>query len=424
MSLSVSISSIIILINQRIRHFCYTGGMMTVYAPAKINLTLAVSEKRLDGFHDLDSVVVPIGLVDTITLEHSGFGIRNSELSGGLPPTPALRSHLSVISETVDLSAMPEDVEKNLAMRALRLLEKEVGRALPTQITIKKNIPLGGGLGGGSSNAAAVLRGVNELWGLGLSRERLCELGAQLGSDVALFIMDGLVRMRGRGERVERLDASGIQPQWVVLANCGAHCSTPAVYGAFDASRQKHNSEFGIRNLECAPAGCAEDGAVAGTRPCKTEQALLEAVVRQSANQPISQSANQASKLPNFQTSNLTNGDEMCDTLHLSLQAGEVSRIADGLMNDLEAPCYELFPEVAETAKAVEAAGGVGVRLCGSGATVFGLVRSREEGECALAHPSLQGCWRACVQTLPDGVMAAHGPLTPIVMVRIHVGQP
>ncbi len=324
---------------------------MKVLSPAKINLTLRVFGVRADGFHALDSMVMPVGLVDEVTLERS------------------VETTLKISSESVDLSAMPVNVEQNLAVRAVRLLEAEVGRSLPTQLTIRKSIPLGGGLGGGSSNAAAVLRGMNTLWELGLSQERLCELGARLGSDVALFILDGLVRMQGRGEIVERLPMAGAPSQWVVLVNCGEHCSTPAVYRAFDA------------------------------------QSSL-------------------SKLLNVQTSTLTTGDGLCDNLRLFLRAGEVSRIADELVNDLEAPCFELFPRVAETARTLKALGCTGVRLCGSGATVFGLVSSREEGENALRQAALAGCWRACVQTLPDGVMAAHGPLTPIVMVRIHVGQP
>ncbi len=380
--------------------------MMKFLSPAKINLTLCVSGLQADGYHALDSIVIPIGLVDEITLEKT---------------EPGERSAIEVISETVDLSAMPEDGEKNLAMRALRLLEKEVGRALPTRIRIKKNIPLGGGLGGGSSNAATVLRGVNELWKLGLSRERLCELGAQLGSDVALFILDGLVRMRGRGEIVERLDATGMEPMWIVLANCGEHCSTPAVYRAFDAIIESRRREpLAMRNeqLTIQPSPLQKDPLwqqLYGLNAPEEEVYL----VHEDASGVI-----QTSKLPNFQTSNLTEGDEICHTLCFFLRAKELIAVATLLRNDLEEPCYDLFPRVAETAEALEAAGCAGVGLCGSGATVFGLVTSREEGENALARPALSGCWRACVQTLPDGVMAAHGPLTPIVMVRIHVGQP
>ncbi len=316
---------------------------MNVFSPAKVNLTLRVLGTRPDGFHELDSVAVPLGLGDEVTLERAG------------------ETSLEMVGDGVDLSAMPEDVERNLAVRAVRLLERTVGRALPTRLRIRKRIPLGGGLGGGSSNAAAVLRGMDALWELGLGRERLCALGAALGSDVPLFVLDGTVRMRGRGERVERLPMEGASPLWVVLANGGGHCPTPQVYAAFDAGRSQGS---------------------------------------------------------------LTDGGTICDTLCLSLRTGAFEQVAERVGNDLEAPCFGLFPGVARTAEALRTAGCTGVTLCGSGATVFGLVGSREVGEKVLAHPALAGCWRACTQTLPDGVMAAHGPLTPIVMVRIHVGQP
>lgn len=321
---------------------------MKRFSPAKINLTLRVLGTRPDGFHALDSLVVPLSLGDEVTLE------RAEETS------------LSVTSEEIDLSPMPADPEKNLALRALRLLERHANRALPTRISIAKRIPLGGGLGGGSSNAATVLRGINDLWNLALSTETLCALGAELGSDVPLFILDGAVRMQGRGEIVERLPRGSVAPMWVVLANDGTHCPTPQVYRALDEQRA----------------------------------ATVDA--------PFS----------------LTNGGGIWDTLRLSLQRGEPEEVAKGLVNDLEAPCFRLFSGVARTAEALRAAGCKGVRLCGSGATVFGLVHTREEGEHALEQEGLSDCWRACVQTLPDGVMAAHGPLTPIVMVRIHVGQP
>ena len=317
--------------------------LMHCYAPAKINLTLRVFGVRDDGYHALDSVVVPISLADDVELER------------------AEETTLALVGDGVDVGALPADSEDNLALRALRLLEKHVGQKLPTRIRITKRIPLGGGLGGGSSDAATVLRGVAQLWDLKVSQEELVALGAELGSDVPLFLLDGLVRMRGRGERVERLDVGGAQGQWLVLANAGVHCATGAVYRAFDA---------------------------------------------QAGNK------------------GLTEDSELCDTLRLSLQSGKLEELARAVRNDLERPCFELFPEVAETAVALRVAGCQGVRLCGSGGTVFGLVRTRAEGEQALAHSALAGCWRACVQTLPDGVMAAHGSLTPRVMVRIHVGQP
>ena len=323
--------------------FAIMGGVMKWFSPAKINLTLKVLGRQPDGFHALDSVVVPITLGDDVVVEK------------------ARASSLTLHSDTVDLSEMPSNPEKNLAFRALRALEVEVGRALPTAMIIEKRIPLGGGLGGGSSNAATVLRAVNALWELGISQARLCEIGAALGSDVPLFVLDGTVRMRGRGEWVERIPMKDAPPLTLVLANDGTHCSTPQVYGALNAPM--------LRNI-------------------------------------------------------LTNGTDIWHTLCLLLRKGDSEQVSMQVLNDLQMPCLKLFPGVARTAEALRAAGCKGVTLCGSGATVFAPVGSLEEGENVLAYPALSHCRRACVQTLPDGVMAAHGPLTPIVMVRIHVGQP
>ena len=341
---------------------------MKVFAPAKVNLGLRVLGTRADGFHALDSIVVPLGFGDDVELER------------------ASATALETVDGGVGLGALPEDAERNLAVRAARLLERAAGRPLPTRIRIVKRIPLGGGLGGGSTDAAAVLRGMNDLWGLGLSRGRLCALGAELGSDVPLFVLDGTVRMTGRGETVERLPMAGAKPLWLVLANDGTHCPTPQVYKAWDAGR---------------PAEPPAAGAC-------------------GAANSISPSAHP----PRHAPPGLTKGGELWDTLCFFLRMGGPSDVAGAVVNDLSAPCLGLFPGVARTAEALRAAGCRGVTLCGSGATVFGLVGSRAEGEGVLAHPALAGCWRACAQTLPDGVMAAHGPLTPIVMVRIHVGQP
>ena len=423
---------------------------MKVFAPAKVNLGLRVLGTRADGFHALDSVVALLGFGDDVELDR------------------AETTTLEMVDDGVGLGALPTDIERNLAVRAVRLLEREVGRPLPTRIRITKRIPLGGGLGGGSTDAAAVLRGMNDLWALGLSRERLCTLGAELGSDVPLFLLDGTVRMTGRGETVERLPMDGAPPLWLVLANDGSHCPTPQVYGAWDAGHPTPGEREGRlappqrtenreQKTESAPPGRPAEPSSEGATPVSPESPVspVSPTGRQCAappNEPSHQASKlpnfpgdpegrqcdappkepnfQASKLPNFpgdpagRQSDLTKAGELWDNLCFFLRMGRPTDVAGAVVNDLSEPCLGLFPGVAKTAEALRAAGCMGVTLCGSGATVFGLVGSRAEGERALAHPALAGCWRACTQTLPDGVMAAHGPLTPIVMVRIHVGQP
>ena len=391
---------------------------MKVFAPAKVNLGLRVLGTRADGFHALDSVVALLGFGDDVELE------------------PAETTTLETVDDGVGLGALPTDIERNLAVRAVRLLEREVGRPLPTRIRIVKRIPLGGGLGGGSTDAAAVLRGMNDLWALGLSRERLCTLGAELGSDVPLFLLDGTVRMTGRGETVERLPMDGAPPLWLVLANDGSHCPTPQVYGAWDAAHPTHQrTENRKQRTESAPlgrpAGAPANQPAEGAAPVSPESPVSPVPPEgRQCDAPPKEPNFQASKLPNFpgapagRQCDLTKAGELWDNLCFFLRMGRPTDVAGAVVNDLSEPCLGLFPGVAKTAEALRAAGCMGVTLCGSGATVFGLVGSRAEGERALAHPALAGCWRACTQTLPDGVMAAHGPLTPIVMVRIHVGQP
>ncbi len=384
---------------------------MKVFAPAKVNLGLRVLGTRADGFHALDSVVALLGFGDDVELEQ------------------AETTTLEMVDDGVGLGALPTDIERNLAVRAVRLLEREVGRPLPTRIRITKRIPLGGGLGGGSTDAAAVLHGMNDLWALGLSRERLCTLGAELGSDVPLFLLDGTVRMTGRGETVERLPMDGAPPLWLVLANDGSHCPTPQVYGAWDAGHPKHQrTENSEQKTENAPAGRPAEPSSEGATPVSPESPVSP--VPPAGRQPISPGAQSAilprlsANQPISNSPDLTKAGELWDNLCFFLRMGRPTDVAGAVVNDLSEPCLGLFPGVAKTAEALRAAGCMGVTLCGSGATVFGLVGSRAEGERALAHPALAGCWRACTQTLPDGVMAAHGPLTPIVMVRIHVGQP
>jgi 4-diphosphocytidyl-2-C-methyl-D-erythritol kinase len=202
---------------------------LELLAPAKINLNLHVGPLRPDGFHPLDSVVAQISLADRITL------------------TP--RTDGEILFQCQGFDAGPDS--DNLAMRAAMVLadaiHKRGGFAPGVEIVLGKHIPAGGGLGGGSSDAAAVLRGCYELWKPfmtiprskkagamapdEITEDELFALAATLGSDVPLFLMDGAVRMEGRGEILTPID---IPPFAAVLILSGLHCSTPAVYRAFD----------------------------------------------------------------------------------------------------------------------------------------------------------------------------------------------
>jgi len=164
--------------------------MVTVAALAKINLTLEVLGKRPDGFHEIRSVLQAIDLCDHL--------------------------HLEVGSDIAFRCAMPDwSVEKSLASKAVGLLQEATGCKKGATVEVTRKIPLMSGLGGDSSDAAAVLRGLNELWELGLSQERLLGMAAQLGSDVAFFLRGGTALAEGRGEVITTLPP--LSRMWVVL---------------------------------------------------------------------------------------------------------------------------------------------------------------------------------------------------------------
>lgn len=165
--------------------------MIREFAPAKLNLILEVLGKRSDGWHEICSIMQTIDLGDELTLQEK----QKLQLSldhTSLPPWDGLH--------TPELK--PED---NLAYQAAFLLQELSQCQKGAKIRLEKRIPSAAGLGGGSSDAAAVLRGLNRLWGLGLSRERLAELGEKLGADVPFFIYGGTCLVEGLGERVTPL---------------------------------------------------------------------------------------------------------------------------------------------------------------------------------------------------------------------------
>ena len=170
----------------------FAGGVsaIEVFAPAKLNLFLAITGRRADGFHDLVSVAVTLEFGDTLRAEIAagagGFGLE------------------------CDDASVPAD-ESNLVIKAARAFAAATGwpgEGTGVKFFLRKRVPAGAGLGGGSSDAVAALRALNALAGARLGREELARLAAGLGSDCALFLHDGAVVMRGRGERIEALPAA------------------------------------------------------------------------------------------------------------------------------------------------------------------------------------------------------------------------
>ncbi|MGH2727905.1 MAG: 4-(cytidine 5'-diphospho)-2-C-methyl-D-erythritol kinase, partial [Actinomycetota bacterium] len=177
---------------------------MRLTAPAKINLYLAVGARRPDGLHAIESVMQSITLYDSLSIEAA------DELSLNVSPS----------------GAAPED-ETNLVVRALRALVAAAGRTGGATLRLEKQIPSGAGLGGGSSDAAATLVGLNELWSCGISRKALEKIGAGLGADVPFCVRGGTAVARGAGEALAPLAVR--RPLWWVIAMPAESLSTPDV---------------------------------------------------------------------------------------------------------------------------------------------------------------------------------------------------
>jgi 4-diphosphocytidyl-2-C-methyl-D-erythritol kinase len=177
--------------------------MISEIAPAKINLTLEIINKRDDGFHEINSVMQTIDLCDLLTF-HENSWIQLIPEYHNLPNMDSLT-----------LNNDNNYLIQNLVYRSAEILKKETGYKAGAVIQLKKNIPSAAGLGGGSSDAAATLRGLNRLWKLNLSDEELAEIGAQVGSDVPFFIYGGTCYVTGRGEVVKKISA--IKNKWLII---------------------------------------------------------------------------------------------------------------------------------------------------------------------------------------------------------------
>jgi 4-diphosphocytidyl-2-C-methyl-D-erythritol kinase len=193
---------------------------ITIHAPAKLNLSLAVIDRRADGYHDIESLMVPVTLHDTLHVTPTaepGISLRvrwggrlariDPSYSGDVPTGPG-----------------------NLVVRAAEALAREAGVDRGLEIELVKQIPAGAGLGGGSSNAAAVLQAAADAWQIDWPVERIAALGATLGSDIPWFFAGGPATVSGRGEEVRQVE--GIPPLPAVIVKPAVSLSTAAVYQA------------------------------------------------------------------------------------------------------------------------------------------------------------------------------------------------
>jgi 4-diphosphocytidyl-2-C-methyl-D-erythritol kinase len=188
------------------------SGQRNVWpAPAKLNLFLHVVGRRPDGYHDLQTLFQIVDLCDRIAID-----VRDDA--------------------TIERPEGPEGVpaEEDLAVRAARALQQATGVQRGATLRVRKHIPLGGGLGGGSSDAATVLLALNDLWATGLTIEQLAELGLGLGADVPLFVRGATAWGEGRGERLTPVE---LPEAWYVIVHPGVEVSTRQVFAAPELTR-------------------------------------------------------------------------------------------------------------------------------------------------------------------------------------------
>lgn len=201
-------------------HLQKRGDVVVVHAPAKLNLFFEVLGKRPDGYHEVESLIVPVALYDTLSFTAEADGPLRLECR----PVSGLWG-----ADGTWLGEFPQG-DENLVVRAVELLRRRAGVRSGGTLRLVKRIPTAAGLGGGSSDAAAALAAANAGWGLGWSWQELAHLGAELGSDVPLFFAQGPAVCRGRGERVEPVAAFGTLH--FVLVRPPVGLSTAAVYRA------------------------------------------------------------------------------------------------------------------------------------------------------------------------------------------------
>lgn len=283
---------------------------VTVRVPAKVNVQLAVGAARPDGFHDLANVFLAVGLFDEVTV------------------TPA--AELRVTCEGPDAAQVPLD-GTNLAARAAVALAERYGRTPAVHIHIAKDIPVAGGMAGGSADGAGALLACDALWGTGASRVELLDICAELGSDVPFSLVGGAALGIGRGEKLTVLETGGTFHWVFAMAERGL--STPAVFREFDR---------------------------------------LVAVADSDVPVPVA-------------------SPELLD----ALAKGDPDALAATVSNDLQPAALSLFPALADTLAAGRAAGALAALVSGSGPTTAFLSRDAGAAQQVARALSASGTCRA-----------------------------
>lgn len=274
-----------------------TGHRVHVRAPGKINVFFEVGDVQDDGYHDVASAYQAVSLYEDVWAEHSD-------------------EFTVAVSGTVDVSGVPED-DRNLALRAARLVAKEAGYTGGVHLDIVKHVPVAGGMGGGSADAAAALVACDVLWGAELGTATLLRLAARLGADVPFSLLGGTAIGTGRGDQLSPALAKG-RFDWVIVTSDDDGLSTPAVYAHLDELRSR---------VDVVPAVRAPD----------VDPAVLQA-----------------------------------------LRAGDATALAERVRNDLQLAALSLRPDLRDALELGEEAGALAGLVSGSGPTLAFLASEPE----------------------------------------------
>jgi 4-diphosphocytidyl-2-C-methyl-D-erythritol kinase len=232
-------------------------AQLEVLAPAKINLFLEVLARRPDGFHEIRTVLAPLGVYDSVVFEPTDEPdiVLYCRWAHGLAAHDRIVRRDAEPARELLFGEIPQGPE-NLAARAAGLLREHAGITSGARICLVKRIPAAAGLGGASSDAAAVLLAGNAGWRLHWSRERLCAIAAELGSDVPFFLMRGAAMALGRGEQTREL---GSRPLHLVVVRPPVGLSTPRVYAACRPTPDSKGADELIASLSLGNAALAAE---------------------------------------------------------------------------------------------------------------------------------------------------------------------